>query len=76
MENGLKDQFIDILREYISTEGLKQKTLSKMIDRGEAYTSSLLRGKENISADRMDEIMSRIGLKLSIYAEDDVEEDN
>ena len=76
MKRGIKDQFVDILREYVAEEGLKQCVFAKMIGKGEAYTSSLLHGKENISADRMDNIANKLGLKLEIFAESRFEKDS
>ena len=69
MRNGIKMQFVNILNDYICTNGLSQNVFAKMIHKGEAYASSLLHGKENISADKMDDMANKLGLELAISAE-------
>lgn len=65
-----KTKFIKELNEYKERNGLTQNDLSLMLNHSQPFTSSLLSGKQNISLEKMVEILFLIGKRIDfIFSE-------
>ena len=66
----VKAQFTGEIKDYMAREGLKQKGISLILNNSQAFTSKLLSGEENVSLEKMVEIMYYIGKRIKFSFED------